>query len=72
MVACIATAALHTQEVECISKGKARTPYECGEKVRVATTLKDDSVVGIRSMPGNSYDGNKLGEAIEQVSFLAE
>src|SRR5262245_41629687 len=29
--------ALHTREVECIGKGKARAPYEFGCKVSVAT-----------------------------------
>jgi hypothetical protein len=33
--------ALHAPEAECISKGKARTPYEFGVKVTVATTLKE-------------------------------
>ena len=40
--------ALHAPEVECISKGKARTPYEFGVKVTVATTLKEGIVVGMR------------------------
>lgn len=64
--------ALHAPEVECISKGKARTPYEFGVKVTVATTLKEGFVVGMRSMPGNPYDGHTLEEAMEQVSILAE
>ena len=33
--------ALHAPEVEWIAKGKARTPYEFGVKVTVATTLKE-------------------------------
>lgn len=37
--------ALHAPEVECISKGKARTPYEFGVKVSIATTLKEGLVV---------------------------
>jgi len=56
--------------VECISKGKARTPYEFGVKVTVATTLKEGLVVGMRSMPGNPWDGHTLDETIEQVSIL--
>jgi IS5 family transposase len=64
--------ALHAPEVECISKGKARTPYEFGVKVTVATTLKEGLVVGMRSMPGNPWDGHTLAETIEQVSILAE
>ncbi|ABM36708.1 IS5 family transposase [Polaromonas naphthalenivorans] len=64
--------ALHAPEAECISKGKARTPYEFGVKVSIATTLKEGLVVGCRSMPGNPYDGHTLDEAIEQVEILAE
>lgn len=64
--------ALHAPEVECISKGKARTPYEFGVKVSIATTLKEGVVVGMRSMPGNPYDGHTLAETLEQVSILAE
>ena len=62
--------ALHAPEVECISKGKARTPYEFGVKVSIATTLKEGLVVGMRSMPGNPYDGHTLAETLEQVSIL--
>jgi IS5 family transposase len=64
--------ALHAPEVECIAKGKARTPYEFGVKVSIATTLKEGLVVGMRSMPGNPYDGHTLDETIEQVEILAE
>lgn len=64
--------ALHAPEVECIAKGKARTPYEFGVKVSVVTTLKEGFVVGMRSMPGNPYDGHTLEEAIEQMSILSE
>ena len=64
--------ALHAPEVECISKGKARTPYEFGVKVTIATTLKEGLVLGMRSMPGNPYDGHTLGEALEQVEILAD
>ena len=58
--------------MECISKGKARTPYEFGVKVSIATTLKEGLVVGMRSMPGNPYDGHTLAETIEQVGILAD
>ncbi len=64
--------ALHAPEVECISKGKARTPYEFGVKVTVATTLKEGIVVGMRSMPGNPWDSHTLAETIEQVSILTD
>ena len=64
--------ALHAPEVECISKGKARTPYECGVRVTVATTLKEGLVVGMRSMPGNPWDGHTLAKTIEQASILTD
>ena len=63
---------LHAPEVECITKGKARQPYEFGVKVTVATTHKEGLVVGMRSMPGNHYDGHTLPEAVEQVSILTD
>ena len=56
--------------MECISKDKARTPYEFGVKVSIATTLKEGLVVGMRSMPGNPYDGHTLAETLEQVGIL--
>lgn len=64
--------ALHEPEVDCISKGKARVRYEFGTKVSVATTHKEGFVVGMRSMPGNPYDGHTLREALEQVEILTD
>ena len=64
--------ALHAPEVECIAKGKARTPYEFGVKVSIVTTLKEGLVVGARSMPGNPYNGHTLHEALEQAAILSE
>ena len=37
----------------------------------IATTLKEGLVVGMRSRPGNPYDGHTLNEALEQVEILA-
>lgn len=64
--------ALHAPEVECISKGKARTPYEFGVKVSIVSTHKEGLVVGARSMPGNPYDGHTLYEALEQAEILSD
>ena len=64
--------ALHAPEVECIAKGKAKTPYEFGVKVSIVTTLKEGLVVGARSMPGNPYDGHTLHEALEQAEILSD
>ncbi len=44
--------------------------YEFGRKVSVATTMKEGFVVGMRSLPGNPYDGYTLAEALEQVEIL--
>lgn len=64
--------ALHEPEVDCISKGKARVRYEFGCKVSVATTLDEGFVVGMRSFPGNPYDGHTLRPALEQVAILTD
>lgn len=61
---------LHAPEVECISKGKSRNPYEFGVKASVVTTLKEGLVVGMRTMPGNPYDGHTLAQALEQKEIL--
>jgi IS5 family transposase len=62
--------ALHEPEVDCISKGKARARHEFGCKVSLATTPGEGFVVGLRSFPGNPYDGHRLKEALEQVAIL--
>ncbi len=64
--------ALHEPEVDCISKGKARVRYEFGTKVSIATTLTEGFVVGLRSLPGNPYDGHTLAQALEQVAILTD
>ena len=64
--------ALHEPEVDCISKGKARVRYEFGCKVSTATTLDEGFIVGMRSFPGNPYDGHTLAPALEQVEILTD
>ncbi len=63
---------LHEPAVDCISKGKAHKRYEFGTKVSVATTTQGGFVVGMRSLPGNPYDGHTLHEALEQVEILTD
>src|SRR5215210_2399774 len=66
--------ALHAPEVECIAKGKARIRYEFGVKFSLAVTnARADGgqfVLGVRTLPGNPYDGHTLGAQIEQVERL--
>ena len=57
--------------MECISKGKARRPYEFGVKVGIAVTARQGLIVGARSFPGNPYDGDTLTEQLEQAQILS-
>lgn len=61
---------IHAPEVECIAKGKAHKKYEFGVKVSVATSTRSNFVVGMRSLPGNPYDGHTLSDALDQVRRL--
>lgn len=61
---------IHAPEVECIAKGKVQKKYEFGVKVSVATTNKDNFIVGMQALPGNPYDGHTLAGALDQVSRL--
>jgi IS5 family transposase len=64
--------AWHAPEVECIAKGKSRTPYEFGVKVGIAATLKHNLIVGARSFAGKPYDGHTLNEQLEQAEILMQ
>jgi IS5 family transposase len=64
--------AMHAPEVECIGKGKARRPYEFGVKASIAVTNGKGLVVGVRTFPGNPYDGHTLAAQIEQTTTLLE
>jgi len=61
---------LHEPHVECISKGKARVPYEFGNKVSFTVTNKDPWIIGAKSFFGNPFDGATLRGAIEQTEKL--
>lgn len=66
--------ALHAPEVECIGKGKARTPYEFGCKVSVATPVTSPKggqfVLHAKALHGNPYDGHTLGPIIADLERL--
>ncbi|KAF0285579.1 hypothetical protein BA899_01890 [Spiribacter sp. SSL99] len=55
-----------------LNNGKARQPYEFGLKASFAVTAHKDLIVGARSFPGNSYDGDTLAEQLEQTAILTD
>ena len=61
---------LHEPAVDCISKGKAKKRYEFGTKVGITCTQKDGFVIGIRSYPGNPYDGHTLHDLLQQTETI--
>lgn len=63
---------IHAPEVECISKGKAHKRYEFGCKVSLATSSRDNWILGIQAHHGNPYDGHTLKAALEQVERLTD
>jgi len=66
--------ALHAPEVECIAKGKARTRHEFGVKTSIAVTNARTAggqfIVGMQTLPGNTYDGHTLTGQLEQIERL--
>ena len=61
----------HAPEVECIAKGKAHKRYEFGCKVSVASTSRDNWIVGIQAHHGNPYDGHTLTGVLSQVERIS-
>ena len=61
---------IHASEVECISKGKAHRRYEFGVKTGVTSTHRKNWILGIRTFPGNPYDGHTLNDSLEQAERL--
>ena len=65
---------LHAPEVECIGKGKARTPYEFGCKVSVATPVTSPKggqfVLHVKALHGNPFDGHTLGPMVADMEKL--
>ena len=64
--------ALHAPEVECIGKGKARSPYEFGCKVSIATPATKPTggqfVLHAKALHGNPFDGHTLGPVIAELA----
>ena len=65
---------LHAPEVECIGKGKARSAYEFGCKVSIATPVTKPRggqfVLHAAALHGNPYDGHTLGRVIAEMEAL--
>jgi len=65
---------LHAPEVECIGKGKARTPYEFGCKVSIATPVTQPKggqfVLHAKALHGNPFDGHTLGPIVADLEKL--
>jgi IS5 family transposase len=65
---------LHAPEVEGIGKGKARSPYEFGCKVSIATPVTKPKggqvVLHAKALHGNPYDGHTLAPVIAEMEQL--
>jgi IS5 family transposase len=64
----------HAPEVECIGKGKARSPYEFGVKVSIVATNRRAPaglfVLHAKALPGNPYDGHTLRDLLDGAQHL--
>jgi len=63
--------AWHAPEVKCISKGKARNPYEFGCKVALATPIHayggKHFILQAIALHGNPYDGHTLQRTLDKL-----
>jgi len=55
---------LHEPHVYCISKGKARCPYEFGSKVSLVVSHKQGLALSSQALEKASYDGHTLSSAL--------
>jgi len=55
-----------------LPRAKQETSYEFGTKVGIATTARQNFIVGARSFPNNPFDGHTLAEQIEQATILMQ
>lgn len=60
----------HAPEVECIAKGKAHKKYEFGCKASLASTSKNNFIVGAMAHHGRPYDGHTLATVLEHIEKL--
>lgn len=62
---------LHEPLVYCISKGKARCPYEFGSKVSLVVTHKQGFALSSQALEKPSYDGHTLAPALAHGSKIS-
>ncbi len=64
----------HAPEVECVAKGKARSPYEFGCKVSLAINVNPAKaghfILSSRALHGKPYDGHTLEETVKHVTEM--
>ena len=61
---------LHEPEVQCISKGKAHKRYEFGQKISLATTNRNNWIVGSLLVANNPYDGHTLAQTLSHTESV--
>ena len=55
-----------------LAKGKARKPYEVGDKSAVVVSHKHGLMLGARTLPANPYGGHILNAASAQATNLMQ
>ncbi len=61
---------IYEPQVYCISKGKSSKKYEFGSKVTIATTAKDDWVVGVYTSLNNEHDSKTIEPTLADMEQL--
>jgi len=58
--------------VYCVAKGKSSKKYEFGCKVAIATTIKDNWIVGVYTAAKNEHDSKMLDPTLENMESLTD
>jgi IS5 family transposase len=58
----------HAPELSCFAEGKAKAPYEFGTKLGIATTARQNLIVGARRFPNHPFDGHALADSSSRLS----
>jgi IS5 family transposase len=58
--------------VYCVAKGKSSKKYEFGCKVAIATTVKDNWIVGVYAAVKNEHDSKMLVPTLENMESLTD